>query len=146
MLRRILLAVSLLSLLGPMGCTVTQAKDDSVAHMPAPKKKSSEMANSQLLALLPRDHTSPTAGDATEFNWTKPAAATHYRLEIEEAYAHTALKTVRLSNVGSYRMPSAQLQSSKDLRWRVVALDQTGKVVAQTAWRILLSPSSECEN
>ena len=53
---------------------------------------------------------------------------------------------VMLANVGSHRVPSAQLYHSNDLRWRVASLDATGNVMAQTAWRILLSPSSECEN
>jgi len=67
-------------------------------------------------------------------------------LEIAEAYSNGVLKMVMLANVGSHRVPSAQLYHSNDLRWRVASLDATGNVMAQTAWRILLSPSSECEN
>ncbi len=145
MLYKIRFVVSLLLLFTPVAHAATQAKNDSVTHKSASGEDSSAMANGQLLALLPLDHTSPIAGHTLEFSWTMIAAATQYRLEIEEAYGDATVKMARISSVGSYRISPSHLHSSKDLHWRVVALDSSGNERAETAWRILLSPSSECE-
>jgi hypothetical protein len=47
--------------------------------------------------------------------------------------------------VGIHHVPSAQLDAPTNLRWHVVALERTGKPLAETAWRTLLPLSSECE-
>jgi len=64
MFRKMLFAVSLLSLLMPTGCVAIQAKDESLAYKSAPEKNSSELANGKLMAFLPRDK--PARSRATQ--------------------------------------------------------------------------------
>ncbi|NUO83332.1 hypothetical protein HUU05_24940 [candidate division KSB1 bacterium] len=146
MLRKMFLAFSLTWLFLCMGCVTTPAKSGAVAYEAAPKRNPDATADNGFVALLPFDYTSPLAGDDLEFRWTKSASATRYRLEIEEVHGQSVSRMEMAAGTRSLRVPIEQLLSSRDLRWRVIALDQTGKVMAQTAWRILLSPSSQCED
>ncbi len=95
--------------------------------------------------MLPLDNTSPIAGRYVDFSWAEIDSAAHYRLEVEDAHGKAVL-SVRLSGgVGTHRVPSSLLGAPTNLRWRVVVLDQAGKLLAETTWRTLLPLSSECE-
>jgi hypothetical protein len=69
-----------------------------------------------------------------------------FRKIFEEVNGKAVLTVAILSNTKSHGVPSSPIYSSKDLRWRVVALTPAGNVIAETAWRILLAPFSECED
>jgi hypothetical protein len=146
MFHKIFFVVSFLSLFALAGFVAAQINNEELANNPAPEKNRTASTNGKLLPLLPLDHTSPIAGHTVEFSWTKIDTAAQYRLEIEEVNGKVVLTGAMPSNTKSHGVPSSQIYSSKDLRWRVVALTQAGNMIAETAWRILLSPSSECED
>lgn len=146
MFRKIIFGVSWLSLFIMAHAVAAQISHDKLAGNSMPKKNRLATTSVSLLPLLPLDQASPIAGDTVEFSWTKSDTAAQYRLEIEEVNGKVVLTAAIPSNSKSYGLPSSQIYSSKDLRWRVVAFNQGGNKIAETAWRILLSPSSACED
>jgi hypothetical protein len=89
--------------------------------------------------LLPRDGLTITVKLPVDFVWEAVAQAAFYRLEIEDALGKSLLVATLRAGVTSYRAPSwlKEKTSNGSLRWRVVALDQAGKVIAETGYRIL---------
>ncbi|MGH7597516.1 MAG: hypothetical protein ACREOI_14270 [bacterium] len=146
MFRKIFFPVSLIALFMLAGSVAAQPKGDGPDCESKPEKNSVASTNVKLLPFLPLDNTSPIAGHMVEFSWTKLDSAAQYRLEIEEANGKAVLTVALPLNTKSHGVPSSQIYRSKDLRWRVVALNQAGSMIAETAWRILLAPSSECED
>ncbi|MGH7496994.1 MAG: hypothetical protein ACREOO_31985 [bacterium] len=102
--------------------------------------------NARLVQLLPLDHTAPIAGQPVDFSWTEVEAAARYRLEVEVTYGKMIMSAVLPRGVRAYRVPFWRLDGQDGVRWRVVALDQGGKLITETPWRILLPLSSECED
>ncbi len=78
---------------------------------------------------LPRDRP-------VDFIWTGAAQAAYYRLEVE-ASGKPILSAVLPSGKTSYRAPSWLKEKAGDgnLRWRALALDGSGAVIGETAWR-----------
>ncbi len=146
MFRKIFLAVSLLSLFILARSVAAQINNEALANNSVPEKNRIASTSVKLLPLLPLDNASPIVGHKVEFSWTKIDTTAPYRLEIEEVYGKAVLTVAMPSNTKSHCVPASQIYSSKDLRWRVIALNQAGNIIAETAWRILLSPSSECED
>ena len=122
-----------------------QIENENFTLAADPGNEPAASPNGRLLPLLPLDNASPIAGEAVTFSWTKLDTAAQYRLEIEEVYGKAFFTAVMPSHTANHGVPPAQIYSSNDLRWRVVALDQKGNTIAQTGWRILLAPSSACE-
>ncbi len=94
-------------------------------------------ASATFLPLLPKDGTTLAANQTIEFAWTElpPASqASLYRLEIEDEAGKLIHSAVLKPTVRTYRAPSwlKSKASNGSLRWRVVALDQAGKPVAET--------------
>jgi hypothetical protein len=83
-------------------------------------------------ALLPANRNA-------EFSWSEMQGAVFYRVELEALQGTSLLQAVVLPSVGFYRAPSwlKEKVGNNSLRWRVVALDATGKPLAETAWRNL---------
>jgi hypothetical protein len=81
-------------------------------------------------AVLPLDQ-------AIGFAWTESSQAALYRLEITDIQGTRALFALLSPNTKKYNAPSwlKEKIGKSVMRWRVVALDQKGKVVAETAWR-----------
>jgi hypothetical protein len=74
------------------------------------------------------------------FNWSEMEGAAFYRIEIADAKAKPLLSAVLLPGVATYRAPNWLNEKSNGdhLHWRVVALDQTGNKISETAWRKLM--------
>jgi hypothetical protein len=89
--------------------------------------------------LLPRDGVTVAAKLPLDFVWETMAQAAFYRLELEDATGKSLLAATLRAGVTSYRAPSwlKERMSNGRLRWRVVALDKTGKVIAETAYQNL---------
>jgi hypothetical protein len=64
---------------------------------------------------------------------------------VEDAQGKAVLCEMLSHGVGTHCVPASRVDAPSNLRWRVVALDRTGKSLAETPWRTLLPLSSECE-
>src|SRR5262249_34667366 len=91
----------------------------------------------QFLPVLPKDGTTLPANQSAEFIWTEMPQAKLYRLEIENEAGKLIHSAVLRSTARSYRAPSwlKDKAGAGNLRWRVVALDQAGKPIGETARR-----------
>ncbi len=96
-------------------------------------------AGTRLLTLL-----APAAGitdrTALEFVWIDPPDAALLRLEVQPvAGGAEVLSAVVKPGVARYLPPSwvVQAQSGQPLRWRVVAINESGAEVANSGWRSL---------
>jgi len=89
----------------------------------------------QFLPLLPKDGTTIPANQMAEFVWSAMPQATLYRLEIENEAGTLIHSAVLKAGTRTYRAPSWLKDKAGNgiLRWRVVALDQTGKAIGETA-------------
>jgi len=145
MLRKILFAVSFITLFMPARFVAAQIAESALALKAEPKRNSMPLTSARLLPLLPLDQISPVAGSHVDFSWSAIASADRYRLEVEEANGKTILSQLLSRSVDHHRVPSAQLDARENLRWRVVALDPAGKQIAETPWRTLRPLSSVCE-
>jgi hypothetical protein len=94
-------------------------------------------APGQFLSLLPKDGTTLSAGQVAEFIWSEMPQARLYRLEIENETGKLVHSAVLKSSVRIYRAPSWLKGKTGDgaLRWRVIALDQEGKIIGGTSRR-----------
>jgi hypothetical protein len=90
----------------------------------------------QLALLLPADHASIAPDQPLDFSWSEIEPAAFYRLEVEDLTGRPVLSALLYPRVGIYRAPPwvKEKAGSGPLRWRVVALDQTGKPLAETPW------------
>jgi hypothetical protein len=77
---------------------------------------------------------------ALTLSWTEDRNAVRYRVEIEsQPDGATVLSAVVSAGVGHYDVPPFVLTqtTSGRLRWRVVALDDSGRDVARSEWRTI---------
>jgi len=68
------------------------------------------------------------------FDWKKLSGTAVYRLEISDEQSKAVLSAVLLSPVTSYRAPSwfwTRFGDKKNLAWRVLAIDENGKIISQ---------------
>ncbi len=91
------------------------------------------------LSLLPKDGTTLPASQIAEFVWSENQQARLYRLEIEDDNGKLIHSALLKASVRIYRAPSWLKDKAGDssLRWRVIALDETGKTIGGTARRSL---------
>jgi hypothetical protein len=145
MFRKMFFSVSLIALFLLANFAAALPNSDDPGRKSEPEKNPVASASAKLMPLLPLDNTSPIAGGQVDFSWSEMDSAARYRLEAEDAHGKAVLSEMLPHGVGTHRMPAALLDAPTPLRWRVVAFDQAGKPLAETAWRILLPLSSECE-
>lgn len=94
-------------------------------------------APGEFLPLLPKDGTTLAATQIAEFVWSENPQAKLYRLEIEDDNGRLIHSAVVKATARIYRAPSWLKSKAGDsaLRWRVIALDETGKTVGGTSRR-----------
>ena len=92
-------------------------------------------AVSGLALLLPAEGRTLPRDSVMDFAWTGSAQAAFHRLEVEDASGGLILSAVLPRGVTKYRAPSwlKEKAGEGNLRWRVVALDQAGARVSETA-------------
>jgi len=80
-----------------------------------------------------------TVGESLEFAWTTLPNPALYRLEIETLDRKRVFSALVLPGATRYQAPPwiAELANGAALRWRVVALNQAGVVVARSGARRL---------
>jgi hypothetical protein len=89
-------------------------------------------------ALISPAENAMLAGDQDiAFSWTDLAGAALYRLDITDTDGAPVLSAFELPGKGLYRAPSwfKDRAGTRTLRWRVVALEERGSVISETAWR-----------
>lgn len=97
-------------------------------------------ANSVTISqLAPADDKRFVAGEAVDFAWVGVEKASLYRLEITDIKGTSILSALLPTGTGTYRAPSWLWAQAVDgvLRWRVIALDETGRQIGQSSWRIV---------
>ena len=100
---------------------------------------------SELALMLPEENGVWSRGKAVDFSWTEIKVAAFYRLEVEDLHGRAIFSALVLPGVRTYHAPHwlHKAVSAGNLRWRVVALDQSGNLVIHTPWRSLqLKPAT----
>lgn len=92
-----------------------------------------------LSLLSPTNNVLLPANRNVEFRWRESEGVAFYRVELETAPGQALLQAIVLPSVGFYRAPSWLKEKvvAGAMRWRVVALDVTGKPLSETDWRNL---------
>lgn len=98
-----------------------------------------------LLLLSPRANGSVRADSTLTVEWTSTWGAAFYRVEFENAQGKSLLSAIVRKGKTSYTVPpmlsedaapaSSAGNGSRDIRWRVVALDGLGAELRRTPWR-----------
>jgi hypothetical protein len=115
----------------------------AVAGFPMPVLRYFVGAGSGVVALLsqlaPAENTIFGATQVVDFAWIDLERATVYRLDITDASGKSVLSALLPRGTGTYRAPSwlRERASTGVLRWRVIALDETGQQLAESPWRNL---------
>jgi hypothetical protein len=93
----------------------------------------------KLALLLPAENDTWSTERPADFSWTEIEQGAFYRLEVEDAQAGPVFSALLPRGVATYRTPSwlKERTRGENLRWRVVALDQAGTIIGETAWRNL---------
>jgi hypothetical protein len=87
--------------------------------------------------LLPTQNAVLPAKDVVVFKWKATQQAAFYRLEIEDEHGTIVMSAILPRGASEYRGPSFLKEDTEGmtLRWRVLAFDQSGTQVAETARR-----------
>ncbi len=116
----------------------------AVAGFPLPPLRyfvgsGSAAGQGELTLLLPVEKAARSIDSPIEFSWTEAAGAAYHRLEIETAQGHAVVSALLVTGTSLYRAPMWLKEKARDgnLRWRVMALDQNGIALSETAWRSL---------
>jgi hypothetical protein len=97
-----------------------------------------QIATTGIAAIAPVDGASFAATDVVEFRWSEIEGAAIYRVEIEDANSNVIVSAIALPGAGAYRAPSwLKEKANGAVQWRVVALDASGKPLAETPRRRL---------
>ncbi|HEY7544053.1 MAG TPA: hypothetical protein VID27_04180, partial [Blastocatellia bacterium] len=134
------------SSLAAVGAGAGVVHSGAVAGFPLPPLRyfvgsgTDAQASSHLALLLPVENSVRQADKPIDFSWSEAQQAAFYRLEVTDAQGQAIFSALTLPGTGAYRAPSWIKDKAGDgnLLWRVVALDQNGNPVSETAWRKLL--------
>jgi hypothetical protein len=113
----------------------------AVAGFPLPPLRyfvGSGIDSGQLSLRLPEENAAQPRDRPVDFTWSESAEAAFYRIEVATSGGTAILSALVLPGRATYRAPSwLKDRSGRELRWRVVALDQAGNTRAATEWRSL---------
>lgn len=97
-----------------------------------------------LTLMLPLSDVVLDAYQPLDFRWSETGTAALYRLEVEDVGGTQMLSALLPAGNGTYHAPPwlKTKAGNKPLRWRVLALDASGKSLTETSWQGLrLIPS-----
>ena len=89
--------------------------------------------------LAPAENKVFAAKEAIDFAWLEIDKGAFYQVEVTDSDGKTLVSALLPSRIGTYRAPSwlRERSAQKSLRWRVVALDESGQKVGESQWRKL---------
>ena len=92
-----------------------------------------------LTLLLPLTNAILDAYQPLDFRWSETGTAALYRLELEDLAGKSILSALLPAGSGAYHAPPwLKIKAGNvPLRWRVLALDQSGKTLTETSWQNL---------
>ena len=96
-----------------------------------------------LRLILPEENAVLSKRRVAEFIWTDLAGASFYRIEFADAKFSPLFSAVLLPGMTRYRAPASLFEkvlpapAEAPTAWRVVALDRSVRVIAETGWRSL---------
>lgn len=87
--------------------------------------------------LLPINDAALDAHQPLDFRWSETGTAPLYRLEVEDLAGKPLLSALLPAGNGTYHAPPwlKTRAANVPLRWRVLALDQSGKPLIETSWQ-----------
>ncbi|MFQ5677699.1 MAG: hypothetical protein ACE5G1_17555, partial [bacterium] len=93
----------------------------------------------ELQLLLPGENVSLAFAQPVDFSWTEVKQAALYRLEARDSRGEMVLSAIQQPGVAVYRAPSwlPEKLADGEIRWRVSALNYSGKVIQESPWRNL---------
>lgn len=93
----------------------------------------------KLQLLLPGENVSIASSQPIDFSWVAVKQAAIYRLEAKDARGELVLSALLPAGATTYRAPSWLPDKLPDgeMRWRVSALNFSGKEIQKSDWRIL---------
>lgn len=95
-----------------------------------------QLAGQALALMLPQADARIPADRPASFSWIDIGSAALYRLEINAAEKRVFAALVE-PGAGSYTIPPwVRDKANEPLRWRVVALDDSGQAIAESKWRV----------
>ena len=91
----------------------------------------------KLLLLLPAENAKLAAQAAIDFSWVEVRQAAIYRLEAKNSQGQLVLSAFLQSGASTYRAPSwlKDKLPEGELRWRIIALNFSGKEIQSSDWR-----------
>ncbi len=91
----------------------------------------------EIQLLVPVENASLSSTDPVDFSWVEIRHAALYKLEVKDVEDHTVLSALLQPGVGSYRAPTwlKERSAGGNLRWRLSALNFSGRVVRKSDWR-----------
>ncbi len=92
-----------------------------------------------LTLLSPNDGDVKSLDAPVDFTWNEQLSAALYRIELSDSNGQIVLTALSPAGLRSYSAPSWLRERLLDgaVRWRVVALDESGAQIAETSWRSL---------
>ena len=89
--------------------------------------------------LAPAENKVFAEKEPIDFAWLDIDKGMFYQVEVSDINSKTLMSALLPSRIGTYRGPSwlRERSAQKALRWRVVALDESGQKVGESPWRNL---------
>lgn len=93
----------------------------------------------KLQLLLPAGNATLSATTPVDFSWVEVSQAAIYRLEAKNSRGEDVLSALLQSGISTYLAPDWLIDKLPDgkLRWRIAALNYSGKAIMASEWRSL---------
>ncbi len=93
----------------------------------------------KLVQVFPPDNYVANVNEPLKFSWTEIKNASLFQIQIEESNKNKVLSALLKPGEGTYSAPPwlKDKAGSDDLRWRIRALDSSGREIEKSKWRKL---------
>ncbi len=97
------------------------------------------ISSNSLVPLFPQDQVELSLETPVDFTWSHVERVATYHLEVQDIQGHPLISAILRGDVESYRTPPwlKNTPGGTVLRWRVSAIAEQGKLIAETDWRSL---------
>jgi hypothetical protein len=91
----------------------------------------------RLAQLAPRDGGPVAEDSVTRLVWSSHRGASYYRVEVQTIAGSNVLRALVPQAILHYVLPGIARQPGEIFRWRVTAMDASGRLLRRTPWRRL---------